>query len=164
MTIVLFPIIPFTHSILSLVGFGDRLQIVLLLLLSVVTSIIVRIPSRVCILSLVVVSIGVGIGVVKGRKDGMIIEIHGRDIVSIIELVEELFVRMIFLRIPELIHISHIILAVMGHQAEHISMLGMGDWGHVMVAYSGWVRKLTFIDVLIYDIFGGLGRCDKHQS
>ena len=119
----------------------------------------------------VVVSVRVGIGVVEGLKDGVILEINRRDVVLIVKLVLELGVCMMIgwqmirawlvaasvsvvwsgASIPILRLISHI---MMRHHTEHVVVIL--HWGNVVVAISGWVSTFTFIVVIIDNILSCL--------
>ena len=121
-----------------------------------------------------VVSVRVGVGVVEGPKDGVILEIDWLDIVLIVEVVVELWVCMMIRWL--MIASCHVVVILEGavwsrmassifmfvphimmrHHTKHIVVMRF-HWGHVMITIRGWVLMFTFIEVFIDNILFSLG-------
>ena len=112
-----------------------------------------------------IVAVRVGVFVGQSGKHGMLMEIHGLDIVLIVKLVLELWVCVmecvvspVFVAIGEVRGVvnSNIMVIIIRHvvvreQREDISFTGLRrDWGHVMIAWGDdWVLKVSSLVVSI---------------
>ena len=127
-------------------------------------SVTKEVCTRIVAVSMIV-AVRVGVFVGQSGKHGMLMEIHGLDIVLIVKLVLELWVCVmecvvspVFVAIGEVRGVvnSNIMVIIIRHvvvreQREDISFTGLRrDWGHVMIAWGDdWVLKVSSLVVSI---------------